>query len=507
MKRRSGSRKVGGLSGHIVGIQYYDAKARLGEEVCFDRDPYNEFDANAVRASKVSGRPIGHLKREWSSWLASLLDSGKVFLKGRISGSGDEWRVPVEISVHTTRKGEGLFRKSREDSPGKVVHNHLLDIYGRADEYSPETLSKLRELYSGMVAGEGIAPETKLLFYMLEWRIGGGGSVGVEDAEKCVAAVSAALADLEFGTPSRFGTLTILPLFRKGKTPKRAPWEAGKKAIGGGRLVVEEIGSGEVSRLRATNKGRRPVMLVAGEGVKGAKQDRVINITIVVEPSKSVVLPVSCVERGRWRYSGSATFKSAAFATSAVRGRLLRDVAKNVAAGARGFRGDQDMVWHAVAGEARRHFAESPTENLNEVYEKRGEELEKALKKLRYPEGAVGAAVFQDGELVSIDVFPHPALASEYWGEIAKSAAMESLARGNRGGDAKKRGVAKRTAERMARRFLDKLLETPAKVESSPSSKGRVAVFDSGEASATAVIHDGRFAHLAGYRHWDATVF
>jgi hypothetical protein len=39
-----------------------------------------------------------------------------------------------------------------------------------------------------------------------------------------------------------------------------------------------------------------------GEQLVGAKQNRILNMTVLVAAETEVTIPVSCVERGRWGY-------------------------------------------------------------------------------------------------------------------------------------------------------------------------------------------------------------
>ena len=76
-------------------------------------------------------------------------------------------------------------------------------------------------------------------------------------------------------------------------------------------LVITEINeSGHVPELKVVNNSRQKVLLLDGEELVGAKQNRVLNVTILLAPNSETLIPVSCIEHGRWSYA-SKEFSSA----------------------------------------------------------------------------------------------------------------------------------------------------------------------------------------------------
>ena len=77
------------------------------------------------------------------------------------------------------------------------------------------------------------------------------------------------------------------------------------RAHGSGRRrrgrVTEVSDGGRVPELQVVNDSPRYVLIVDGEELVGAKQNRIVNLTILVPPKTSLTIPVSCVEAGRWR--------------------------------------------------------------------------------------------------------------------------------------------------------------------------------------------------------------
>src|SRR5713101_2118771 len=91
--------------------------------------------------------------------------------------------------------------------------------------------------------------------------------------------------------------------------------EQGSEGLVRGRdgrpVPIPQSGSGAaVNQLVLINRGKRPLLLLAGELVSGGKQDRIIGKDRLIAPgAEPLPLDVFCVEHGRW--SSGAQFASA----------------------------------------------------------------------------------------------------------------------------------------------------------------------------------------------------
>ena len=65
-------------------------------------------------------------------------------------------------------------------------------------------------------------------------------------------------------------------------------------------VIISERPDAEVPTLVAYNPTLSPVLLMEGETVTGGRQNRVLNVSVLIPAGATIDIPVSCVEQGRW---------------------------------------------------------------------------------------------------------------------------------------------------------------------------------------------------------------
>jgi hypothetical protein len=87
-------------------------------------------------------------------------------------------------------------------------------------------------------------------------------------------------ATLTLSRPQSAGELTVLPLLRPG-TAEPGYLTLGEALARGLTRVTEVSEGGSVPQLLFINDAMRPVLLLDGEELVGAKQNRVLNLTVL----------------------------------------------------------------------------------------------------------------------------------------------------------------------------------------------------------------------------------
>src|SRR5260370_2924087 len=109
-------------------------------------------------------------------------------------------------------------------------------------------------------------------------------------------------SQIEIGRCGEFRSLTLFPLMRRSVPVPEMDYLVVEDGIAHGKVRVTELhAGGSVPELRLENNADLPVLLVDGEELVGAKQNRVLNLTILAPAKQTTVVPVSCVEAGRWK--------------------------------------------------------------------------------------------------------------------------------------------------------------------------------------------------------------
>ena len=53
-----------------------------------------------------------------------------------------------------------------------------------------------------------------------------------------------------------------------------------------------------------------------GKQISRAKQNRISQTTIILNPFSETIIPVNCIERGRWSYSSDRSFNKSEYSIS-----------------------------------------------------------------------------------------------------------------------------------------------------------------------------------------------
>jgi hypothetical protein len=74
-----------------------------------------------------------------------------------------------------------------------------------------------------------------------------------------------------------------------------------EEALGQGVVEITEVSQGgSVPELKLINRSTRKLLIVDGEELVGAKQNRIVDATFLIAGRTEITIPVSCVEQGRW---------------------------------------------------------------------------------------------------------------------------------------------------------------------------------------------------------------
>jgi len=225
---------------------------------------------------------------------------------------------------------------------------------------------------------------------------------------------------LEF---QKHGRLSIIQLLTAQQNT--LDYISGPSAIKSDLIQVKEVSeSGSVNNLFVYNLSDRYVFFMDGDILVGAKQNRVLNTSVLLVPNSKTTLPVSCVEQGRWRHT-STMFRDSDYITPhKLRAGKSRNVSNNLRTRSQ-FDAGQSEVWKNVEDYQMFFKVASPTMNLSDVYAKEEKNFDQFTKNFNLNNDANGIILFVDKKVLNVEVFNRTDIYAEYFPKIIKSAAME----------------------------------------------------------------------------------
>lgn len=240
---------------------------------------------------------------------------------------------------------------------------------------------------------------------------------------------------LHVGQGTTRGPLTVFPVWTDAPSLGSAHLTGSQAPVD----VAERAGSPAVDQLVVTNRGDRPVLLLAGELLEGGMQHRALTATTLLPPQQPTVLPVRCVEAGRW-HGGEAHRRRSRRAPLSLIPHLQRA-------------DGQHEVWRrvsrfcAVAGP-------SATESLLDRLDAASSEPGRLPSGLRPLAGQRGLLVGIAGRPAWLEVFGSGRALAAHWPGLLEAATLDALGR-----------PPVRTPAALARAFAERVQRTALPVQ------------------------------------------
>ncbi len=237
--------------------------------------------------------------------------------------------------------------------------------------------------------------------------------------------MAVAFPEIRVGQPVRHQVLSVFPLFTDRGVP--VDYLLSDEAISKESVAVTEVSeAGSVPDLLVENKGDARVLFLEGEELVGAKQNRILNTSVLIAARSKTEIPVSCVEQGRWGYRSRRFGSGGTHSPSRLRYAVKESVARSLKAEG-GYRADQGKVWKEVARQQQALGASSASMAMSDTFEAREQQVAEYREKLAYVEGAVGVAVAVGKKVVALDLFDKPTTCRKVWDRLLSGFVLDAL--------------------------------------------------------------------------------
>lgn len=152
--------------------------------------------------------------------------------------------------------------------------------------------------------------------------------------------------NLEFGKMQSYKNISVIPLFNN--VSSEFEYMALSEALNGKKLIISEISEGgSVPQLKVSNQYDVPVLVIDGEELVGAKQNRVLNTSILLKEKSDTIIPVSCSEQGRWSYRSGEFHDSGIIMERKIRAKKVESINYSLMYDD-SYNSDQGKVWNDI---------------------------------------------------------------------------------------------------------------------------------------------------------------
>ncbi len=191
--------------------------------------------------------------------------------------------------------------------------------------------------------------------------------------------------------------------------------------------VKETSEEGTVSELLFINNSDTPILIIEGQELLGAKQNRIINVSILVPAHISMVIPVSCCERSRWGFRSNREFSlSDRMTFSRARRNKMRSVNERWESGDTAD-SDQQEVWQDMDVKFAKMNVNSSTDSMGDFYDTYSERINQYVKSFASENDDKGIIAAINGKIVSMEFFDRNTSFKDNLSKIIRGLAADAI--------------------------------------------------------------------------------
>ncbi len=237
--------------------------------------------------------------------------------------------------------------------------------------------------------------------------------------------ISDYLSHITMGAEQRYKNMVIFPLLSE--RGSAVDYLLLDEALNTNFVMITEVGEGgSVPELKVENRSDKKLLILDGEELVGAKQNRIVNVTLLIAAHASLTIPVSCVEQGRWSYR-SRHFMSEE-RVMPPRMRMRKNAAVYNSLQTRGnFEGNQGETWDLIQDKLAMLKVNSETAALSDVYEQEHESIDAYLKHFTGQDRQIGMLVMINNRVSGCDCFARHDTFDKIFSKLVKSYVLDAI--------------------------------------------------------------------------------
>jgi hypothetical protein len=265
---------------------------------------------------------------------------------------------------------------------------------------------------------------------------------------------------------------------------------SGKSAIDNQFIKVEEVSEGgSINNLKLHNNSEKFVFFFDGDILVGAKQNRILNTSVLISPKVSTSIPVSCVERGRWSYRtrhfGKSDF-TAPYAFRKSKHESMKNSMKHDS-----YQADQGKVWKEVSDYSMKMECHSVTDDFDEIMMKKRKSVEESFKGFTPDADANGLAIFREGKIILMEIFNRRDIYSEYFPQIVRSTGFDFYMSKDNDGKIDREKAVEKLSKRFEKISAEKFHQRPS------VGAGTEKRYDTDKFECFELMLDGKTVHFS----------